>query len=275
MTLTATRTVRTVKPPIIYMGSKAAHADWIIEYLPRHTCYVEVFGGSGALLLAKNPTAVEVYNDLDGGLVNLFSVLRDRKKSAELAELLNLTLYSREEHRWARQNWRSISENASDVERARLYYLLVMSSYNGKFGNTFSASALSGKNRATQFRRYKEKFGPVTERLQKVVIECRSFEELFPLYDSPKTLWYLDPPYVASTRGRTDYYANDNMPDEQHLLMLDLASSAQGAVVISGYRSRLYDQYLEGCGWQVVEKPVKVSRRQGARDRTEVLWIKT
>lgn len=104
----------TISAPVIrYQGSKFRLASWVTQYFPRHTCYVEPFGGAAGVLMQKPRSYAEVYNDLDGDIVNLFRVLQDPMSWAALFEAVVLTPYARQEFERA---W----EPAEDpVERAR------------------------------------------------------------------------------------------------------------------------------------------------------------
>ena len=78
-----------------YHGGKSRLAAWIISHMPAHSLYVEPFGGGASVLLAKRSAKSEVYNDLNGDIVNLFRIVRDRGE--ELAYLVNMTPFAREE----------------------------------------------------------------------------------------------------------------------------------------------------------------------------------
>lgn len=93
-----------MKSPISWFGGKYYLAHKIIKLFPPHSIYVEPFGGAAHVLFAKEPSPVEVYNDIDSGLVNFFRVLRDPKSFGELALLCSLTPYSREEYYYFRKN---------------------------------------------------------------------------------------------------------------------------------------------------------------------------
>ena len=116
-----------MKSPLKWYGGKQKIASRILQLFPAHRTYVEVFGGAGHLLLQKQPSKVEVFNDLDNDVVNLFRVLRDHKAAQRLAILLELTPYARAEHEHCREN----AELESDpVERARMLLVRVRQSYN-------------------------------------------------------------------------------------------------------------------------------------------------
>jgi DNA adenine methylase len=103
-----------VVAPFAWYGGKSRLAPAIVDLLPGHRTYVEAFGGAAAVLCSKSPAVLEVYNDVDGGLVNFFRVLRARPD--ELERVLRLTPYSREEFADCCETWKSIED---DIERAR------------------------------------------------------------------------------------------------------------------------------------------------------------
>ncbi len=86
-----------LRSPIPWFGGKGPHVHRIVPLLPKMHTYVEPFGGAANILLNRAPAPVEVYNDVDGRLVNLFRVLRDPEQAAELKRLVDLTLHSRQE----------------------------------------------------------------------------------------------------------------------------------------------------------------------------------
>ena len=88
-------------PAIRYHGGKFRLASWIIGHFPEHRCYVEPFGGAASVLLRKKLSEAEVYNGIDGDVVNLFRVLRDPKKSQALIDACALSPYSRAEFQCA------------------------------------------------------------------------------------------------------------------------------------------------------------------------------
>lgn len=96
-----------------YPGSKWSMADWIIEHMPEHETYLEPFFGSGAVLFNKAPSKIETVNDLDGQVVNLFRVIRDRPE--DLAEKIRWTPYSRQEY------YDSYETTGDELEDARRF----------------------------------------------------------------------------------------------------------------------------------------------------------
>lgn len=260
-------------PAFRYHGAKFRISGWVHQHLPGHRTYVEPFGGAAGVLLTKARSYAEVYNDLDGDVVNFFRVLQDVEKCARLIEACRLTPYARAEFE---QAWEPTEE---PVERARR---LVIRAQMG-FG---SAGATKGK---TGFRidsqraygtaqhhwlKYPDGLAAIAERFTGVLIENRPAIEVMQQHDTPQTLHYVDPPYVHSTRvmqaGKAGYYRHE-MSTSQHETLLAALLVLRGHVVISGYRTELYDDTL--VGWQRVETTARISAGRGGATRTECLWI--
>jgi DNA adenine methylase len=261
------------RPVLRYHGGKWRLAPWIIGHFPAHRLYTEAFGGAGSVLLRK-PRApfMEVYNDLDGEIVNLFRVLRDEASSARLCDLLTATPYARAEF------VESYSPVADPVEQARR---TVVRSFMG-FGSDSASGALTGfranGNRqnghpARDWANLPPKLGAIIERLRGVVVECRAGADLIRQHDAPTTLHYVDPPYARETRSAHSYrkgkgYRHE-MTESDHRALAEVLRSASGMVVLSGYASSLYDEDLY-ADW---DRREKATHADGALARTEVLWL--
>lgn len=258
-----------IKRPVLrYFGGKWKTAPWIIDHFPEHRVYVEPFGGAASVLLRKKRSYAEVYNDLDFEVVNLFQVLRDQKTAKRLEELLRLTPFARAEFML------SSKETKDPIERARR---TIIRSFMG-----FGADSVSNPSKTTGFRSDSNKLGttpahdwtsypdcikPFTERLLGVVIENRPAQDLFLAHDTPETLFYVDPPYVAETRTkkRTKNYKHE-LSDDDHINLLKSIKALVGMVVISGYEHPIYE-YL---GWTKFKKNTYAD---GANERVECLWV--
>lgn len=266
------------RPVLRYHGGKYMLAPWIVSHLPPHRIYCEPFGGAGSVLMRKPRAYADVYNDLDGEVVNLFRVLRDRVSAAELERLLRLTPFAREEFD------RSYEVAEEPIERARR---LVVRCFMG-FGSTAHNSAARTGFRSKSYRRnqtgsqdwanYPDAIPAMSERLQGCLIEHTNALDLIPRHDSPETVFYVDPPYphasrssLTEGRGRvTDgmHCYRHEMTDDDHRALAEALRSVQGMVVLSGYRCDLYaDLYHD---WHSVERQALAD---GARPRTEVLWL--
>lgn len=275
------------RPVVRWFGGKWRLAPWIIAHFPPHRVYVEPFGGGGSVLLRKPRVHAEVYNDLDGEIVNLFRVLRDAAQAALLIEQLRLTPFARDELAAAydgrlRRRGRAVENPdvcADPVERARR---LVVLSFQG-YGTNAHAGVPTGfrSNSSRSFTtptydwvNYPECLAVTVERLRGVTIENRDMFEICPVHDADDTLFYLDPPYVQSTRGRGNPYDvayrgyTHELDDAGHARLLAFVRGLKGMVVLSGYPTALYDDALHD--WQRIEREAFAD---GARKRVEVLHI--
>ena len=182
------------RSPLRWAGGKSRVRDLIARLLPDHRAYVEPFGGAGSVLLAKSPAPVEVYNDLDGELVNFFRVLRDDPDG--LLRAFRWALVSRNEYvRLAGLD----PAKLTPTERAYRFYYLVMANWgaeSGRFRFQASISGGGGGNRLIgALANLEKRFVPVHRRLQRVIIEELPWQEVLERYDGPDTAFYLDPPY--------------------------------------------------------------------------------
>lgn len=258
------------RPLLRYHGGKWKLAPWIISHFPQHRVYVEPFGGGGSVLLRKPRAYAEVYNDLDGEIVNLFRVVRDR--GDELRELLALTPFARDEYLGAFD----LSDDRLECARRT-----VIRSFMGFGSNAIlrtvksgfrSNSNRSGTTPAHDWANYPDCLDALIQRLRGVVIENRAANKIMPQHDGSETLHYCDPPYVHETRtqishGHHGY--NHEMTDDDHRRFADDVRALSGMVVVSGYAHDLYDRELF-ADWARVERPAMAD---GARPRIEVLWL--
>jgi DNA adenine methylase len=256
------------RPLVRYHGGKWKLAPWIISFFPEHKVYVEPYGGGGSVLLRKERSYAEVYNDLDGEIVNLFRVARDN--GSELLQACQLTPFARDEFAL------SYEPSANPVEQARR---TLVRSFMG-FGSAavskqktgFRAnSKRSGTTPAHDWANYPEALQAVIERLRGVVIENRNASDCIAQHDTKDTLIYVDPPYVLATRymeEKTNCYRHE-MTDDDHKNLSELLHQVSGMVVLSGYPCDLYDKELF-ADWVRIERKAFAD---GAKERTEVIWM--
>ncbi|MDQ2905672.1 MAG: DNA adenine methylase [Chloroflexota bacterium] len=270
-----------MKKPFSWYGGKGALAPFLVSLLPLHQVYCEVFGGSGALLFAKEPSDLEVFNDLDSGVVNFFRVLRNPQQAAELQRLLTLTPYAREEYYDCLIQW----EEAPDpVEKARQWYVGVMQSMNSSIRNTgWSTTKAPGSNPARAWVNTIASLTTYADRLAHVEIDHRDFEAVIHTYDSPVTCFYLDPPYLAETRRKGRCY-HQEMGREDHERLLSCILQVQGMVILSGYAHPLYQEAEALASWESIKLNTRCSsavRAHAAQHevspevwtRTECIWM--
>lgn len=265
------------KSPINWFGGKYYMANDIIKLFPKHKVYVEVFGGAGHILFKKEPSVIEVYNDIDSGLYLFFKILRDENKANLLKQKLDLTPYSREEFYHCRDTWR---DEQDDIKKVRKWYVTAMQSFSTNF-STWSHSKSKSRRGMSQavsqwLGKIEDNLPKAVERLKVVQIENMDYKDLLKKYDGEDTLFYLDPPYIHKTRKMTYQYAHE-MEDEQHEEMIDILLHIKGKAILSGYDNEIYNKLLNN-GWKRVflgeydkrsEKAINESRSKGQ----EFVWI--
>lgn len=256
------------RPTLRYFGGKFLLAPWVISHFPTHRIYVEPFGGAASVLLQKDRCYAEIYNDLDSQIVNFFRVLQEPILAKELEDKLRNTPFAREEFELSRENSESLVENARRMIIRSFMGFGADSVLEAGKATGFRASCFkTGSSPAQDWITYWDAIPDFTERLRGVVIENRPALDVLKRHDGPETLFYLDPPYVWSTRtlARTNQY-NHEMDDINHLELLEVLKTLKGFVVLSGYKNKLYDS----LGWMTVERK---AHADGAQDRVEVLWL--
>lgn len=262
------------RPVLRYHGGKWRLAPWIISHFPPHRVYVEPFGGGGSVLMRKERAElVDVYNDLDDEIVNVFRVLRNPESNERLRDLLECTPYARLEF------VESYAPAPDAVEQARR---TVVRSFMG-FGSDSASGARTGfrangnrqhNHPARDWTNYPPTLAAFCARLQGVVIESRDAVATMQQHDGPRTLHYVDPPYPKETRSedsfRTGKGYRREMSRADHIRLAAMLYSLAGTVVVSGYACELYDVELYPS-WQ---RHTRRAMADGGRERVEVLWIK-
>lgn len=264
----------TISSPVIrYHGGKFRLAPWVLHHFPPHTCYVESFGGAAGVLMQKERSYAEVYNDLDGDIVNLFRVLQAEQSRNALTELLVLTPYSREEFELA---WEP-TEN--QVERARRTIIRAQMG----FGSAGATKGITGFRIDTKrkygtaqslWTKYPEQTAVIGQRLAGVLIENRPAIEVIKAHDDLGTLHYVDPPYMHGTRYKnavSGRYYRYEMTDADHRDLISTLLEAKGMVALSGYDSEIYRDLL--TGWSMNSTSARISAGRGTSSRQECLWL--
>lgn len=221
-----------------YIGGKLRLSNKIIELIPKHTVYIEVFGGSAKVLLNKSPSKIEIYNDYNKHLANLFYVTS--LKFDEFIEKINRIAYSREIFYQFREDVRNSKiKELGDVDLAvKTYYLLHISFSGDLQACSFSLSTVN--NKAKIFFRGLDKLYAIQERLRNVVIESLDFRDMLKKYkDKEDTFLYIDPPYYGVS------YYNSNFSEKDHKELLSLLKTSKAKWLLSGYANDLYDNMLK------------------------------
>jgi DNA adenine methylase len=255
-----------------WYGGKYSHLDWLLPLLPKATHYCEPFGGSAAVLINREPSPVETYNDVHGEVVNFFHVLREQGDA--LTKAIGLTPFSREEFE------KAISEppeGLSELERARRFYILArqvrtglaQKASSGRWAHCKLTSRAGMAGAVSRWLGAVEDLPLIAQRLLRVQIEHAPAIEVIQRYDSEETLFYCDPPYPHGSRTDINAYANE-MNDDQHRELAKVLHSVKGKVALSSYHCDLNDElYSE---WHRVESNEKMIHSV-KKARTEVLWV--
>lgn len=260
-----------MKPPIAYYGGKTTIAQQIVSLLPRHDHYVEPFAGSLSVLLAKRPSRMETVNDLDGQLMTFWRVLRDRP--LDLERVCAFTPHSRAEY----EACRDAEQVDDELETARRVWVRLTQGRGGQLRRVTGWRHFKDPNGASfgmpgYLEAYRERFAPAAARLIGVSLEARPALEVIETYGGyTRTLLYIDPPYLGSTRNWGNQYRHEMRTDDEHRELAEALRSVEASVVLSGYPSDLYDLELYP-DWHRVEIATQNSQGGARSPRTEVLW---
>jgi DNA adenine methylase len=227
---------KAVRAPFAYHGGKQRSLKHILPHLPYRDAYIEPFGGSGAVLLARNSVPIEVFNDRYAGVVAFYRCIRDPKKIERLIERIDATVHSREEFIWCKENWENF---ADDVERAACWYYMMIYSFGGH-GRNFGRSTTQPKGLiAGRLHKKLTEFRKLHRRLARVQVENQDWSDILRDYDSPNAVFYIDPPYLDTWSA----YHGLEFPMSEHLRLLEKIFELQGFVAVSTYVNDVYGKF--------------------------------
>ncbi|MGB8507980.1 MAG: DNA adenine methylase [Pyrinomonadaceae bacterium] len=255
-----------------WYGGKYSHLDWLMPLLPEAAHYCEPFGGSAAVLINRQPSPVETYNDVHGELVNFFRVLREQGDA--LTRAIGLTPFSRQEFEAAISE---PSESLSELERARRFYILArqvrtglaQKASSGRWAHCKLTSRAGMAGAVSRWLGAVEDLPLIAQRLLRVQIEHAPAIEVIRRYDSEETLFYCDPPYPHGSRTDVNAYAYE-MTDDDHRELAKVLRGVKGKVALSSYHCDLMEE-LYG-DWRRIESGEKIIHSV-KKSRMEVLWI--
>lgn len=258
--------------PFGWYGGKFSHLNWLLPLLPACHHYCEPFAGSAAILLNRNPSPVETYNDLDGEVVNFFRILRDQPDA--LTRSVGLTPFSREEFALAC----TLDPALPPLERARRFYVrarqvrtgLNQTASLGRWANCKNTSRAGMSGVISRWFGGVAMLPEIAERLLRVQIENRPACDVIRLYDSPGTLFYCDPPYIHETRGEAKAYRHE-MTDDDHIELARTLNAVEGLVAFSNYDCGLLDLNYPPPKWHKFKALPRTNHATKGR-RVEVLW---
>lgn len=247
-----------IRAPYPYPGSKKESLNKILTYLPYTDVFVDGFGGSGIVTLNRERSKLDVFNDRHAGIVAFYRCLKDDVKREQLINKLHLTVFSREEYIWCKTTWQH--DTLDDVERAARWYYSVVNSFGG-VGRNFGRALAPVASLVTSIAERIPHFHNVHDRFKTVQIENLDWRTLLKDYDSPDTVFYLDPPYY----GLTTYL--HEFTKQEHWELCERIFECQGFVALSGYDNTVYNQFK----WDAIYKwPATVTVKTNAA-KTEPL----
>jgi len=250
---------------IKYYGGKHYIAKYLIEIIPKHNLYIEPFFGGGNMFFSKPPSKMEIINDLSDNIFSLYKVIADENKYKQLQHRLELTPY----HAKFRDDYKQKLNEKLTIEDRAFYYLYVnRTSFNGVGG--FSCTKLIRNNMIRSVSDYLSLIPHLEEihnRLRNAVVENKDALELIQKYDDNDVFFYLDPPYVQSTRRSNQKYMIE-MSDEDHERMINLILKSKAKIMLSGYDNEIYNNLVEN-GWNRLE----LKSPNSCSDATEYVWI--
>lgn len=242
-----------------YPGGKTQLFSWIQDHIVDHRTWVDVFGGSGVVTANKSPSNVEVYNDRDGDIVHFFITLRDH--GDELAEWLAQTPHSRELHRkYAHEFYDGVRPD-DDIERAGRFFYLRYTQWGTKYTSFSGYNGGKKRSAASSYNQAIDRLERWRGRFRNVQIEQLDFADVLERYDSTKTLFYCDPPYMDEG---DDLYSHDEF---NHGRFCDCLLETDGDWLVSYTR---VPEPLRDAAVCISEQDRRVRMRQGKGD-----WEKT
>lgn len=223
------------RSPLIWFGGKSKVAQHIISKMPNHSCYVEPFGGAAHVIAQKAPVYSEVYNDIDGEVVNflMMAILEPQRLQQACDELpYSRALYDK----WKREN----PPDDNFARAVRFFYVNRSGIAKGNSDSSFSTDTgwrhSREHNTARTYRSACQIIPEFSKRMQSVMIDNRDFRDIIRVYDGPDTLFYVDPPYI----GREKYYAG-GFNEQDHRDLAYLLNGIKGQALISYYDDRMLD----------------------------------
>jgi DNA adenine methylase len=245
-------------PIIPWMGGKRRLADRLIPQFPPHKCYVEVFAGGAALYFLRPPADVEVINDINGDLVNLYRVVKNHLE--EFVRHFKYSLSSREIFKWTKD---TPPEALTDIQRAARFFYLQQHCFGGKIEGQNWGTATTAP--AVNLLRLEENLSAAHLRLASSYIENMDWQKCIERYDRPHTFFYLDPPYWE-TAGYGCAFGF-----EQYEKMAEVLRRIKGKAIVSINDHPEIRRMFEGFQFETAEIKYTVGGGRKGAERAELI----
>lgn len=264
-----------IRPPVKTHGGKHYLKNFIIENFPENyeeLIYCEPLCGGASVLLNKNKSKQEIISDLDKGLISIFKALRDEPQ--EFIERIKKIKYTEKSFNLAKE-----AEDGEFEDYIALavneYTLRRMSRGGMRKSFAWSERQRGGKpGDVNAWETMTEELVNISERVKDAIILNENFFDLFKIWDEEDTLWYIDPPYLPSTRNESavSVYKYE-MTVEDHINLLQVIKNCRGKIVLSGYSSPVYNRALKGWKCKKKDVPNNSSQTKTKDRRLECIWM--
>ena len=205
-----------INSPIKWVGGKKNLRKELVEMMPEHYQYVEVFAGALWVMLEKEPCKLEIVNDVNGDLINFYKVIKDEEKCKNLINDLYFLPKSRELFDNFDKILEQQRETLSDIDRAVIFYYLLKLVYGGRFDRKKKSFCVSNDGRKQiNYDKFPDEFIALHERLRDVYIEKQDYSYILKKYDREDCLFFLDPPYLDTTEH--NYGVNFGLKEYERL----------------------------------------------------------
>lgn len=269
--LTNVKGLDIIRGPFHYTGSKRESIPIILENLPNRHTFVDVFGGSGSVLLNVPEHDLEVFNDANSGITDFYICLQSQFD--DLMDLISHLPHSKEFFVWARDRLKNPEDR---LIRAVCWYAMAQQSFMGRAGQSWAKVSRPPGNIGKKLYARLPKFQEIHHRLRNVQIENLPDHRVFDTYDSPDTIFYCDPPYL-DTAASAQYIESGDMflyTEREHKWLMKEIETRKGYFMVSGYANDLYDSqtfWTDRIEIRVGEIKSSITFKG---KRKEILWIK-
>ena len=257
--------------PIRYFGSKGTMYNNIIKHFPtkEYEGYIEPFGGTFVVGLKKEPSKIEIYNDLEQNVYSLYKVISDKELFNKFKEKCDLSIYSEDLRRDYKDKLKQ--DDIDIVDRAFYFFYVNRTSHNGIGGFSTNSTVRRGMSKAvSDFLSCIDRLPELHERLSRVIVSNTDGVELIKKYNDPKYFIYCDPPYHQSTRTGARYKVD--MDNKQQEDFINTVINSKSKILISGYDCEPYNKLIEN-GFTKTSFEVKtIDGNFNPKTKIEYLW---
>lgn len=248
-----------MNPPICRMGGKSRLRKTIIEMIPEHTCYVELFFGAGWVYFGKEASKIEVINDIDKELVNLFKMIKCH--APEIERVLKYEFCSRDIFEMYKK---CDMESLTEIERAVRFLYLISQSFAGR-GNSFGYGTTTKPSPQIFYDGVLEN---LKNRLRNTYVENKDFEVIIDKYDREHTFFFCDPPYFELSG-----YGNE-FGEKEHLLLRDKLKNLKGKFLLTINDHPKVREWYKDFNIEEVQVNYSVCKESKGRGKYNELLIK-